>query len=152
MHHIGSFWWHDSLYMYYIYKESYICTTVTGKFHRENFTYGKFHLRKISPMENSTYGKFHPRKIPPMENSTYGQIGHISKTKNLKNLKIDFSFVSKHIAHLSWKWDQNWGVGEVCISIVGTEPEFTAGGIFRRGNFPLVEFSIGGICHRWNFP
>ena len=31
----------------------------------------------------------------------------------------------QHIAHLSWKWDQNWGRGArgVCISLVGTEPK-----------------------------
>ena len=41
-----------------------------GKFRRENSIYGKFHLRKIPPMDNSTYGQFHPWTITPMENST----------------------------------------------------------------------------------
>ena len=61
------------------------------KFHRENSTYGKFHQRKIPHMENSTQ----LWKIPHLDSSTDGQIGHISKTKNLK---INFSFNSAHSA------------------------------------------------------
>ena len=55
---------------------------------------GKLNLGKCH-RENSTNGKFNQWKIPPTENSTCGQIGHISKTKNLK---IDLSFDSAYLS------------------------------------------------------
>ena len=47
-----------------------------GKFHRENFTYGKFHIRKIPTTENSNYGQFPLRKFPAIENSTCKGLYH----------------------------------------------------------------------------
>ena len=55
-------------------------------------------------MENSTYGKFHLRKIPPTENSTYGQIDHISKTKNLKKLKIGRGPYRQNCPQVALSW------------------------------------------------
>ena len=36
----------------------------------ENCTHGKFHQKKIPPMENPTQGKIHQKKIPLMKNLT----------------------------------------------------------------------------------
>ena len=53
------------------------------------------------------------------------------RNRNRKNRKLFFhSF--QHIAHLSWKWNQNWGWGGVYISFVGTQPKYFVSIRFRR--------------------
>ena len=47
-----------------------------------------------------------------------------SKTKNRKNLKHDFSFVSAHCAFFMWRMFTSEGRGEVCISLVGKQPNY----------------------------
>ena len=62
---------------------------------------------------------------------------HISKTKNRKNLKIDFSFVSAHCAYFMQIWlFVSEGEG-VCITLTRNSPRF---GTNKKSNsFPRRE-------------
>ena len=65
---------------------------------------------------------------------------HISKTKNHKNLKMDFTFVSKHCSAFYTKKNENgsfWGGGGVCMSLEkpgGHQNRYFLRLIWRSGN------------------
>ena len=63
---------------------------MVGEFHQEKFNLGKCHR------ENSTYGKYQLRKTTPIENSTHGQFtGH--EIANILDTIIMFG--SHHTIH-----------------------------------------------------
>ena len=78
---------------------------------------------------------------------------HTFQTISRKRKLFFHSF--QHIAHLSWKWDQN-GRGadqNVCISFVGTEPKYFLSIRFRRifSLFKKNIFFLNVKTFFWNF-